>query len=82
MYLTNGWQIPFMMQAWWLFVICTVIYFLVSYATPRPSPEITDHYTWDNPLTVVRGKLKGMGDVRIYTILLIITLVTLYIVFS
>ena len=40
MYLTRGLHIPFMMQAWWLFVICTVIYFTVSYFTPSPSAEV------------------------------------------
>jgi SSS family solute:Na+ symporter len=82
MYLTKGWQIPFMMQAWWLFVICAIIYFIISYLTPRPSKEITDNYTWDNPWAVIKGKIKGPGDVRIYAIILVITLIVLYTVFS
>ena len=42
MYLTKGLHIPFMVQAWWLFVICTVIYFTVSYLTPKPDPEVIE----------------------------------------
>jgi SSS family solute:Na+ symporter len=82
MYLTKGWHIPFMMQAWWLFVICAIIYFMVSYSTPKPPVEVTDNYTWDNPLAVVKGKLAGYGDVRIYAGILLLTIIGLYIVFS
>ncbi len=82
MYLTKGWQIPFMMQAWWLFVICTVIYFAISAITEKPSADVTDNYTWDHPLAVVKGKITGRGDVRIYAGILLLTLVVLYIVFS
>jgi hypothetical protein len=42
MYLTKGWHIPFMMQAWWLFVICSIIYFMVSYLMQNPPKEITE----------------------------------------
>ena len=82
MYITKGWHIPFMMQAWWLFVMCTVIYFTVSYLTQRPPKEVTDYYTWDHPFAVVKGKITTLSDVRGFTIILILTLVTLYVPFS
>jgi solute:Na+ symporter, SSS family len=82
MYITKGWHIPFMMQAWWLFVICTVIYFAVSYATQKPPKEVTDFYTWDHPLAVVKGKITSFNDVRVFAIILILTLVVLYVLFS
>jgi SSS family solute:Na+ symporter len=82
MYLTKGWGIPFMMQAWWLFVICAIIYFGISYLTPRPLKEVTDSYTWDSPLAVIRGKITKLSDVRVWTIILIITLIILYTAFS
>ena len=83
MYLTKGLHLPFMMQAWWLFVICTTIYFVVSYLTPRPSPEIIEKYTWDNPLAVIiRDKFIGIKDPRLWVGVLILTLVTLYFIFS
>jgi SSS family solute:Na+ symporter len=82
MYLTKGWKIPFMMQAWWLFVICTVIYFMVSYITQRPPKEVTDYYTWDSPLAVVKGKITSFSDVRVFAIILMLTLVVLYVLFS
>ena len=82
MYLTRGVGIPFMMQAWWSFVICTLIYFAVSYNTPRPAAEVIENYTWDNPLVVVtRGQFKGFKDVRLWAGILLLTLIALYIIF-
>ena len=82
MYLTRGLQIPFMMQAWWLFVICTAIYFIVSYLTPAPSAEVIENYTWESPLAVLtKGKFKGVKDVRLWSGILVLTLVLLYIIF-
>ena len=82
MYLTKGLGIPFMMQAWWLFVLCAIIYFAVSYFTRKSSLEVLENYTWDQPASVLKGKFTGMGDVRIYALLLIITLIILYAIFS
>jgi SSS family solute:Na+ symporter len=82
MYLTRGLHIPFMMQAWWLFVICTVIYFTVSYYSPPPSKETIEKYTWESPLAVItKGKFKGINHVRLWSGILILTLVVLYIIF-
>jgi len=82
MYLTKGLHIPFMMQAWWLFVICTVIYFIVSYSTPKPPREIIETYTWESPLAVIaKGEYKGMKDVRLWAGILVLTLVVLYFIF-
>ncbi len=83
MYLTKGLHIPFMVQAWWLFVICTVIYFIVSYLTPKPDPEVIKKYTWENPLAVVtKGKFEGIRDPRLWAGILILALVCLYSIFS
>jgi solute:Na+ symporter, SSS family len=83
MYLTKGLHLPFMMQAWWLFVICSVIYFVVSYLTPKPDPAIIEKYTWENPLAVVsKGKFQGYRDPRLWAAILILTLIVLYTIFS
>jgi len=82
MYLTRGLGMPFMMQAWWLFVICTVIYFAVSYSTPRPPAEVIENYTWENPLSVITtGKFEGVKDVRLWAGILVLTLVLMYFIF-
>lgn len=82
MYITKGLQIPFMMQAWWLFVLCSIIYFAISYSTPRSPKEVLDNYTWEHPLAALKGKVSSFKDVRVLAALLIIVLVILYTLFS
>ena len=78
MYLTKGLGIPFMMQAWWLFVVCSVIYFVISYVTQRPPIEIIQKYTWDSPLAVLtRNKFSGIKDARLWAGVLILSLIIL-----
>jgi len=82
MYLTKGLHIPFMMQAWWLFVLCSIIYFLISYMTQRSPKEVTDNYTWESPLAVIlKDELKGIKDARLWAGLLVIVLISLYMIF-
>jgi len=82
MYLSQGLHILFMMQAWWLFVVCSIIYFTSSYTTQKPSKEITDNYTWDSPLAVImKDKFKGLKDARLWSGVLIVVLIILYMIF-
>jgi len=82
MYLTKGLKIPFMMQAWWLFVLCAIIYFMISYRTQRSPKEVIDNYTWDSPLAVImKDEFKGTKDARLWSGILILTLVILYFIF-
>lgn len=82
MFITQDLGIPFMMQAWWLFVICCIIYTVVSYITPKPDPDVIAKYTWENPISVLmKGKLSGFGDARILAGILLLTLIILYIIF-
>ena len=80
--ITNRLGIPFMMQAWWLFCICVVIYLVTSRRTPVPDPEQIEKYTWKHPLETVRGPFTSWKDVRILIILLLIVMITLFAVFS
>ena len=83
MYITEGWGIPFMMQAWWLFCICSFIYVVVSYMTPKPDPKVIEEYTWESPLSMVtKGKISGIKDVRILALGLLLLLVVLYVLLS
>lgn len=82
LYITEGLGIPFMMQAWWLFCICCVIYFLVSYCTPRPDPGAIAKCTWPSPLSVItEGKFEGIRDVRLLAGLLLVFLIIMYVLF-
>ena len=79
---TNGWGIPFLMQAWWMFCICSVLYVATSYATPAPAAELVDGLTWTQPLSIItRGRVTGLSDVRVVAGILIATVCFLYFIF-
>ncbi|OQX54220.1 MAG: sodium:glucose symporter [Candidatus Aminicenantes bacterium 4484_214] len=80
--LTHKLGIPFMMQAWWMFCICSLIFVVVSLATPKPSPEQVEGLTWKNPLQVIAGgRIKSKADPRLWAGLLLLTMVVLYYIF-
>ena len=77
--ITDIWGIPFMMQAWWMFCICSLIFVVTSLLTPRPDPEKIEGLTWKSPLKVIsQGKIKGIADPRIIAGFLLLLLAVLY----
>jgi SSS family solute:Na+ symporter len=76
--ITDSWGIPFMMQAWWLFCICVVVFVAVSLITPPPAKENIEGLTWKSPLDVIRGKITGIGDPRMLALGLFILMGILY----
>ncbi|MEM8565737.1 MAG: sodium/solute symporter [Bacteroidota bacterium] len=80
--ITEKWGIPFMMQAWWLFCICTSVYLFVSRFSSPPNTEVIEKYTWDHPLATIQGKWQGPFDIRALVAMLLLCLITLYAVFS
>lgn len=80
--ITHRWGIPFMMQAWWLFCICSVIYLIVSFVTPAPTLESVEGLTWTHPLAAVTEKhFAGWGDPRLIATVLALTVAALYYIF-
>ena len=77
--ITHGLGISFMMQAWWVFCICSVLFVIVSLLTPPPAPEKIDGLTWTNPGAVIFGKkLEAASDPRLVAGLLLATMAVLY----
>jgi SSS family solute:Na+ symporter len=77
--ITDGWGIPFMMQAWWMFCLCSLIFFLVSLLTPPPDPSQIEGLTWKNPLQVItQGRITGLMDPRVIAASLLLLMVVLY----
>lgn len=77
--LTHRLGIPFMMQAWWMFCLCSLIFIVVSLLTPRPDPSQVEAMTWRNPLQVIAGgRIKGFSDPRLWAGVLLATMVVLY----
>jgi SSS family solute:Na+ symporter len=80
--LTVRYGIPFLMQAWWGFVICSVIYFVTSLLTPPPPPEKVEGLTWASPWQVLfHGRLTGLSDPRVLAGALFALMVVLYVIF-
>jgi len=83
MIITEGWGIPFMMQAWWLFCVCCIIYTVISRLTPKPDHEIIEKYTWEKPLAIItKGKITDVKDIRVLAGLLLLVMIMLYIIFG
>lgn len=80
---TESWNIPFMLQAWWLFVICSIVFVLTSLASKAPSRECTEKFCWDNPLTILTGsKIQGISDPRSLSVILILIMLICYYLFA
>ena len=80
--ITDGLGISFLMQAWWMFCICSVIYVVVSWLTPAPDPANIEGLTWGNPWTAIVGKpFQYQRDPRLWAAILMATMAILYAVF-
>ena len=63
--ITDVWGIPFMQQAWWLFVACSVVYVAVSLMTPAPAREQIEDLCWTDPRAIFAGRVAGLSDPRL-----------------
>jgi SSS family solute:Na+ symporter len=80
--ITDGLGISFMMQAWWMFCVCSLIFVVVSLLTPAPTEENLKGLTWSNPLAVIFGQpLRKASDPRIVAGLLLLSMTVLYYIF-
>jgi solute:Na+ symporter, SSS family len=80
--ISDVWGIHFMMKAWWLFVLCSLLYFVVSLLTPRPAPESIEGLTLEKPLAfITRGRIQGITDPRVFAAVLLAVMAVLYFLF-
>lgn len=80
--ITQGWGIPFMLQAFYMTVICSCVFYAVSKLTPPPPPEKVEGLTWDNPLSALTRRWTGAGvDPRRLATLLCVVIAALYVLF-
>ena len=59
--ITNGWGIPFMLQAFLMTVICSGVFYAVSRLTPMPPRSKIEGFTWENPLSALTQRWAGEG---------------------
>jgi SSS family solute:Na+ symporter len=80
--ITDVWGISFLMQAWWMFCICSIVFVAVSLLTPAPDAERIADLTWDNPLSVLfSSRPATVADPRVLSALLLIVMAVLYYLF-
>jgi len=81
--ITDGLGIPFLMQAWWLFVLCIVFFFIKSvFSKPRPMAEIQHLIFTKEDFRGFRSRITSIKDPRIWTGILLIIMIFLYIYFG
>jgi len=74
--------IPFMLQAWWLFVICCAIFTAVTLVTPPPRRQQVDGLCWRSPIAALVGEQwRGASDPRLFAVVLVVVMCLLYAVF-
>lgn len=72
--------IPFMQVGWYLFLLSSMVYFIVSVATPAPSTKQTTNLCWTRPLDALRGKAEGrITDPRVMATILFVIMGILYV---
>lgn len=73
--------IPFMQVGWYLFLMSSMVYIVVSLMTPPPSKEQIDNLCWTRPLDAVRGRMQGtLTDPRVMSAILFVIVVVLYMI--
>lgn len=78
--ITDVMGISFMMQAWWLFVACSLIYFTVSLATPPPDYTRIKKFTLDTPWSLLKKEKHEKWNIPLLlSALLILLLAIIYI---
>ncbi len=81
--LTDGLGMPFMMQAFWMTMILSVLFVVVSLLTPPPPREKVDGLTWENPVQVLLKPHTGEGvDPRKPAAVLCALMAVLYMFFN
>jgi len=81
MLISQGLGIPFMQVGVYLFLLSSLVYFVVSLATAAPSKKQTENLCWTRPLDALRGKMQGtITDPRVMATILFVVLGVLYVI--
>jgi SSS family solute:Na+ symporter len=78
--ITDGWGISFLMQAWWMFCICSVVFITTSLCTPPPPLHAVEGLIWTDSLPSLRNARSWNGPLTIASLLLL-AMVVLYVIF-
>ena len=79
----TGWNIQFMMAAFYLFVICSAVLVAASLIWPHKHTAESNRLVWRNPLEALRDRgWPGLANYKLLAGLLFAIMVLLYLVFA
>ena len=82
-YFGTGWNIPFMMSGFYLFLACCVIMVVVSLIKGHQHTEQSSKLVWKHPLESLKSKgWRGIGNYKFLSALLFVVMILLYIKFK
>jgi len=77
------WKVPSMMATFYLSVMCSAVLIIVSLLKPHKHTTESENLVWDNPMQAFHDKgWNGIGNYKFLTVLLFVTMVVLYVIFS
>ena len=77
------WTIDSLLGSFYLFLICSGVLFLVSMVYPHQHTEKSEKLVWTNPLTALESPgWKGIGNYKLLSAVLFVTMIVLYLLFS
>jgi SSS family solute:Na+ symporter len=76
--ITNLLGVNFMMQAWWKFVLCSLLFIIVSYATPKPSETQVSNCI--NIKEYWPKKWTGITDYRVIGFIILSILIIIWVI--
>jgi SSS family solute:Na+ symporter len=80
---STGWNVPFLMSAFYLFLACSAIMIVVSLIRPHEHTAESEKLVWKSPLDALRGEAwKGIGNYKLIAGVLVVVMIALYIVFA
>jgi SSS family solute:Na+ symporter len=78
----TGWNIPFMMATFYLFLICSAVLVVVSQLKPHQHTAESQRLVWASPFEALRRRGAGLFDYRLVAFILFIAMAALYVIFA
>jgi len=77
------WKVPPMMATFYLAVLCSAVLIIVSLFKPHKHTSESEKLVWANPMQALQDKgWSGIGNYKFLTVLLFVTMVVLYVIFT
>jgi len=79
----TGWNVPFLMASFYLFLICSALLVVASALWPHQHTAESRKLVWAHPLEAVKSPgWPGLADYRVVATVLFLTMLTLYWIFK